>query len=271
MRRLLSYFMFCSLPGTHFYHFGIHFGVTFASLAPLLEHFGYIFRTKKRPEAPEVSPEVPKGDFPSKSSLFETPFGSLFCRFIAFSHEIIMFFHCVFKALFLSNFLCVFEQVGTVKTIKNTAQGTKNSECRKSKKMVQGQVWDGFWSHFWGPVGDKCGFFVEKMSARKQAGKRYPRKVKQVETVMSQGSLTAPVKSKIVWVINNNWTRSNNNKQQVNKNTNNCRVVASVRLLLCLFLVRFLLQTDVVSVSCSILNVVAELMIWHALSKARRI
>ena len=31
--------MFCSLPGTHFYHFGIPFGVTFASLGPLLEHF----------------------------------------------------------------------------------------------------------------------------------------------------------------------------------------------------------------------------------------
>ena len=63
----------------------------------------------------------------------------------------------------------------------------------------------------------------------------------------------------------------NKKQQQFNKNTNNCRVVASARLLLCVFLVRFLLQTDVVSVSCSILNVVAELVIWHALSKARRI
>ena len=120
--------MFCSLPGTHFYHFGIPFGVTFASLGPLLEHFGYIFLAKKRPEAPEVPPEVPKGDFPSKSSFFGTPFGSLFCRFIVFSHEINMFFHGVSKALFLFNFWCVFEQVGTVKTIKNTAQGSKNSE-----------------------------------------------------------------------------------------------------------------------------------------------
>ena len=81
-----------------------------------------------------MPPEVPKGDFPSKSSFFGTPFGSLFCRFIAFSHEIIMFFHGVSKALFLFDFWCVFEQVGTVKTIKNTAQGSKNSECRKSKK-----------------------------------------------------------------------------------------------------------------------------------------
>ena len=85
-----------------------------------------------------------------------------------------------------------------MKTIENTAQGSKNSECRKSKKKVQGQAWDGFGSHFWGPVGDKCDFVVEKMSARKQAEKRYPRKVKQVPTVMSQGSLTAPLKSKIV-------------------------------------------------------------------------
>ena len=49
-----------------------------------------------------------------------------------------MFFHCVFKDVFLCSFLCVFEQVGTVKTIKNTAQGSKNSECRKSKKIGPG-------------------------------------------------------------------------------------------------------------------------------------
>ena len=108
--KLLSFFRICPLPGTHFCHFGLTFGVTFASLGPLLEHFGYIFWAKKRPEAPEVPPEVPKGDFPSKSSLFGTPFGSLFCRCIAFSHEIIMFFHVVFKALFLCSFLCVFNR-----------------------------------------------------------------------------------------------------------------------------------------------------------------
>ena len=67
--------------------------------------------------------------------------------------------------------------------------------CRKSACFFH---WDGFWSHFWGPVGDKCDFFVEQMSAKKHAEKRYPRKVKRVETVMSQGSLTAPLKSKIV-------------------------------------------------------------------------
>ena len=44
-----------------------------------------------------------------------------------------MFVHCVFKALFLCSFLCVFEQVGTVETIKNTAQGSKNSVCRQKQ------------------------------------------------------------------------------------------------------------------------------------------
>ena len=83
------------------------------------------------------------------------------------------------------------------------------------------------------------------MSAKKQAEKRYPRKVKRVTTVMSQGSLTATPKSKISRTRNNNWARSNNNKQQFNKNTNNCRLVASARLLLCVFLVRFLLHSDV--------------------------
>ena len=64
--KLLSFFRICPLPGTHFYHFGLPFGVTFASLGPLVEHFGYTFWAKKRPEAPEVPPEVPKGDFPRK-------------------------------------------------------------------------------------------------------------------------------------------------------------------------------------------------------------
>ena len=109
-----------------------------------------------------MPPEVPKGDFPSKYSFVGTPFGSFFCRFIVFSHEIIMFFHCVFKALFLCSFLCDFGQVGAVKAIKNTAQGSKNSVCRTSKKWVQGQVWDGFGSHVWGPVGDKCVFLSNR-------------------------------------------------------------------------------------------------------------
>ena len=125
--------------------------------------------------------------------------GVFFARFLVFCRKSSCFFHCVFKAVFLSSFLSVFEQVGTVKTIKNTAQGSKNNECRKSKKSVQGLVWDGFGSHFWGPVGDKCVFLSKKsVQKKKQAGKRYPRKVKQLQTVMSQGSLTAPLKSKIV-------------------------------------------------------------------------
>ena len=145
-----------------------------------------------------MPPEVPKGDFPGKSSLFGTPFESFFCRFIAFSHEINMFFHVVFKALFLCSFSCVFQQVGTVKTIKNTAQGSKNSECRKSKKNRPGPGLGWILESFLGSSWRQMWFFVEKVSARKQAEKRYPRKVKRVETVMSQGSLTAPLKSKIV-------------------------------------------------------------------------
>ena len=40
-------FYVCPLPGTHFYHFGLPFGVTFASLGPLLEHFGFFLLSKK--------------------------------------------------------------------------------------------------------------------------------------------------------------------------------------------------------------------------------
>jgi len=45
---------------THFHHFGIPFGVTFAILGPLLEHLGYIFHVERLPGAPEVPPETPK-------------------------------------------------------------------------------------------------------------------------------------------------------------------------------------------------------------------
>ena len=49
-------------------------------------------------------------------------------------NEIIVFCHCLFKALFLLRFLCVFEQVGTVKSIKNTAQGSKKLCVLKIKQ-----------------------------------------------------------------------------------------------------------------------------------------
>ena len=145
-----------------------------------------------------MPPEAPKRHFPNFDSLLGTPFESRFLKISCFLQEIIMFFHCVFKALFLCSFLCVFEQVGTVKTIKNTAQGSKNSVCIKSKKIGPGPGLGWILESFVGSSWRQMWFFVEKMSAKKQAEKRYPRKVKQVQTVMSQGSLTAPLKSKIV-------------------------------------------------------------------------
>ena len=146
-----------------------------------------------------MPPEAPKGDFPNFNSLLGTSFGSRFLKISCLLQEIIMLFHCVFKALFLCSFVCVFEQMGTVETIKNTAQGSKNSVCRKSTKLGPGPGLGLIWESFLGSSWQQMLFFVKKrMSARKQAEKRYPRKVKQVETVMSQGSLTAPLKSKIV-------------------------------------------------------------------------
>ena len=148
-----------------------------------------------------------KVKFPNIKSFFGTPFGSLFWRFMCFSYEIIMLFHCVFKTLFLLSFSCVFEQVGTVKSIKNTAHGSKNYVCWKSNKIGPepglGWIWESFLVSSWWHMS----FFVEQMSAGKQNEKRYPQKVKLVETGRSQGSWTAPLKSKIFWVINNNWTR----------------------------------------------------------------
>ena len=159
------------------------------------------------------------------------------------------FCHCLFKALFLFSFGCVFEQVETVKSIKNTAQGSKNSVCWKSNKIGPrpglGWIWESFLGFSWWTM---C-FFVEKMSAGKQSEKRYPRKVKLPWMGLSQGSWAAPLKSKIVWVINNNWTRNYNNSTKTPTITESllqfdCRCVcvscsiSSVRLLLFLFLVR---------------------------------
>ena len=173
--------------------------------------------------------------------------------------------------MFLCSFLSVFEQVGTVKTIKNTAQGSKNSECRKSKKIGPGPGLGWILESFLGSSWRQMWLFCRKNECKKTSWKKVPPKSETGPYGHVPGLPDSDPKVKDFSNKNNNWARSNNNKQQFNNNTNNCRVVASVRLLLCLFLVRFLLQTDVVSVSCSILNVVAEPVIWHALSKARRI
>ena len=45
-----------------------------------------------------------------------------------------MFFHCVFKAVFVCSFLCVFEQVGTVKTIKTLRRAAKTVYVENQKK-----------------------------------------------------------------------------------------------------------------------------------------
>jgi hypothetical protein len=93
-----------------------------------------MFLVRKQPGAPKVPPEAPKLHFPRKKSLGGTPFGNRFLKMSCSLQEIIMFFHCVFKAFVFLSFLGVFEQVGTVKAIKNIAQGHKNSVCRKSTK-----------------------------------------------------------------------------------------------------------------------------------------
>ena len=99
------------------------------------------------------------------------------------------------------------------------------------------------------------------MSAKKQAEKRYTRKVKRVTTVMSQGSLTATPKSKIsrtkttieqeATTINNNATTTPTIAESLLQF--DCCCVCFLfdfyfKLMFCLCLVRFL-------------NVVAELMI----------
>ena len=130
-------------------------------------------------------------------------------------------------------------------------------------------IWVNFGIHLMTDV-----YFCWKSECKKTEWKRYPRKVKVLETGRSQGSWTAPLKSKIFWVINNNWTGNNNKstkKQQLQSRCSSSTVVvcvscsiSSVRLLLCLCFVRFKFQNDVVFVYCSISN--SRPMIWHTLS-----
>ena len=87
-----------------------------------------------------------------------------------------MCFHCVFKVLFSCVFVCVFEQVGTVKTIKNTAHGSNNNVRIKFPKIGPGPglgwIWESLLGSSWRPMY----FVVEKMSAKKQAEKTVPPK-----------------------------------------------------------------------------------------------
>ena len=71
-------------------------------------------------------------ELPEIKSPMWSLFGSNFLKISVCLHEIDMLFHCLFKALCLFCFLCVFEQAETVKSIKNTAQAIKNRGCRKS-------------------------------------------------------------------------------------------------------------------------------------------
>ena len=136
-----------------------------------------------------------------------------------------MFFHCVFKTLFLFGFSCVFEQVGTVKSIKNTAQGSKNYVCWKSNKIGPGPGLGWIWESFLGSSWWQMCFFVEKVSARKQSEKRYPRKVKLPWMGRSQGSWTAPPKVKDCL---SNKQQLNNKLQQFNNSTKTPTIAESL-------------------------------------------
>ena len=192
---LLSFFRICPLPGTHFNHFGIPFGVTFATLGHFVEHFGCILFSKKTNWGARGATRGAKVKFPNIKSLFGTPFGNLFWRFMCFSDEIIMFFHCVFKTLFLLSFSCVFEQVGTVKSIKNTPQGSKNYVCWKSNKIGPepglGWIWESFLVSSWWHMS----FFVKKWVQENRVKKGTPEKWNYGG--WAPGLLGSPLKSKI--------------------------------------------------------------------------
>ena len=147
-----------------------------------------------------------------------------------------MCFHRFFKALFLLGFWWVFEQVKPVKSIKTLRRPAKITSAENKQNRSRARFGMDLGVIFGVQLVTNV-FFCRTNECRKTVWKKYPRKVKRVETGRSQGSWTAPPKVKDCL---SNKQQLNKKLQQVIKNTNNCRVVASVRLLLCMFLVRFL-------------------------------
>ena len=78
--------------------------------------------------------------------------------------------------------------------------------------------------------------FCRKNECKKTSWKKVPPKSETTGDGHVPGLPDSPPKVKDCL---SNKQQLNKKQQQFNKNTNNCRVVASVRLLLCLFLVRF--------------------------------
>ena len=154
-----------------------------------------------------MPPEAPKRHFPNFDSLLGTPFESRFLKISCFLQEIIMFFHCVFKALFLCSFLCVFEQVGTVKTIKNIAQGSKNSVCIKSLKIGPGPGLGWMWESFFGAQLAANVVFCRKNECNKTSWKKVPPKSETSPDGHVPGLPDSPPKVKDCL----------SNKQQLNK------------------------------------------------------
>ena len=139
----------------------------------------------------------------------------------------------------------------TVKSIKNTAQGSKHIMCWKSTKKGPGPglgwIWDSFLRSSWRQM---C-FCVEQISAKKESEKRYPQTWNNWLWAGPRAPGQPPLKSKIVWVINNNWTRNFNNS------TKTPTIAESLLQFDCCcvcFLFDFISSTVVVFVSCLIPN-----------------
>ena len=131
--KLLSFFRICPSPGTHFHHFGLHFGVTFASLGPLLEHFGCICSAKKRAERQRCHQRRQSDIFLEKSHFWGHHLGVVFWRFLVFCRKSSCFF-IVFSRLCFCAVFCVFlnrwEQWKRLKTLRRAAK----TVCAENQK-----------------------------------------------------------------------------------------------------------------------------------------
>ena len=191
---------------------------TFATLDSLLEsllqawdHFwstlATFFEQKNDLRRQRCHQRCQREIFPTWCHFLGPHLGVFFARFLVFCRRSSCFFHCVFKAVFLCSFLSVFEQMGTVKTIKNTAQGSKNSECRQLKKTGPGPGLGWILESILGSSCRQMWLFCWKNECKKTSWKKVPPKSETTGDGHVQGLPDSPPKAKDCL----------SNKQQLNK------------------------------------------------------
>ena len=102
---------------------------------------------------------------------------------------------------------------------------SKSRFPEKCKNCIWGRFPSQFWRHFEATLAPKMHFFLKKEAPGNQLKKRTPPSLiwgRGVPKAKPDGSRKAPPsRQRVVWIIDKK-------QQQLNKNTNNCTIVASI-------------------------------------------